>query len=907
MDTGSTDRAAPTLAVSPRGHLLWERVGDEAWPVADAVERIEAAWTACAAAGLLHLASREFETPLPSVPAYWRTFAHRYLEALCRRPEAEIAGSPVPPPTAGELAELALRAPSMRGLEYLSPNALAELWSDLDAYVRDRAVAHAKGPTEFLRSLHPAWRMVGRVCFHLALNKKDERNPFAFLATYATGVGAHGQVQHRPLGQALRDYAGEKNRAALVHLLAPVQAASENSDLVRELVSTSAIYQPLAWGPRKAMQFLREVPRMEAAGIRVRVPDFWKNNRPPRAAVSVSIGGSRKSGIGLDALLSYEAVVAIDGEPLSPEEIDQLLSASEGLALIRGQWVEADPEKLKAALAYWEQTRAKSPDGLSFAESLRLLSGMQSKKDDLPPDAVEWMGLAPGAWLEETLAKLRDPEGQLREHPIPGLRAELRPYQKSGVAWLVFMRELGLGACLADDMGLGKTIQVIAMLLRGKDTGGGATRRPGILLAPASLLANWRAELDRFAPGLRYRILHPSEMAADAWKRAQADPASAVRGVDLALTTYGMAARWDTLRAIDWELVALDEAQAIKNPSTRQTRAVKQLKARQRLALTGTPIENRLGDLWSLFDFLNPGLLGAPKEFAALAKRSDDPAVLRSIRSLVKPYVLRRMKTDKRIIADLPDKTEVKAYCGLSKAQAALYEQSVRDLAAQLEAAEGIQRRGLVLSFIMRFKQICNHPSHWLRDGSYDPSASGKFRRLAELAEEIAQRQEKALVFTQFQEMTAPLAAFLSGLFGRDGLVLHGGTPIPERRKRVDAFQREDGPPFFVLTHKAGGSGLNLTEAAHVVHFDRWWNPAVENQATDRAFRIGQKKNVLVHKFVCEGTIEERIDDMIDDKIALARDVLDGGGAEKLLTEMSNKELLKFVSLDIHKSSTVDS
>ncbi len=896
----------PALVISPRGHLLWEPAGGEAWPVAEAVARTDAAWAAGAVGVLLHLASREFESPLPSVAAYWRSFAHRYLEALCRHPESEIGTRAVEPPDAATRAEMTLCAPPMRGLEYLSPEVLSDLWTALDSHVRAKAVAHAQGPAEFLRSLHPAWRMVGRVCFHLALNKKDESRPFAFLATYATGVGTHGQVQHRPLGQALRDYAGEKNRAALVHLLSPVQAAAEKSALVKELVATAALYQPLAWSTSQAVRFLRDIPLMEAGGVRVRVPDFWKNNRPPRPSVSVVVGEKKESGMGLDALLSYRSVVAIDGEPLTPEEVRQLLAATDGLALIRGQWVEADPEKLKAALAFWDRTRTESPDGLSLAASLRLLSGVDTKGGDAGGAATpEWMGLAPGAWLEQTLAALRDPACLERIENIPGLLAELRPYQKTGVAWLSFMRELGLGACLADDMGLGKTIQVIAMLLH-KPAAAEGSWRPGLLLAPASLLANWRAELERFAPGLRYRILHPSEMAGDAWKRALGNPAEAARDCDLALTTYGMAARWEKLRAVEWELVALDEAQAVKNPAARQTRAVKQLKARQRLALTGTPIENRLGDLWSLFDFLNPGLLGSAKAFGRLAKRADDPAVIGSIRSLVKPYILRRMKTDRRVIDDLPDKTEVKAWCGLSKPQAALYEQSVRDLAVQIEGTDGIRRRGLVLAFIMRFKQICNHPSHWLRDGVYDPEASGKFLRLAELAGEIAERQEKALVFTQFQEMTAPLAAHLAGVFGRTGLVLHGGTPVGERRKLVQSFQREDGPPFFVLTHKAGGSGLNLTEAAHVVHFDRWWNPAVENQATDRAFRIGQKKNVLVHKFVCEGTIEERIDEMIDAKLSLARDVLDAGGTEKLLTEMDNKELLRFVALDIHKAATTD-
>ena len=897
----------PAIVLSPRGHLLWEAAGEEVWPVPEAAERIAVAFNDGPAALLLHLASREFETPLPPGAAYWRSFAHRYLEALCRRPESEIAARSVESPTAGECAELVLRAPPMRGIEYLSPAVLAALWAALDEHARARAAACAKGPAEFLRALHPAWRMVGRVCFHLALNKKDAARPFAFLATYATGVGAHGQVQHRPLGQALRDYAGAKNRAALIQLLSPVHAAAEKSPLVKALIDSASLYQPLAWTPAQAFRFLREIPLMEAGGVRVRVPDFWKNNRPPRATVGVVIGEQKKSGLGLGALLSYEAAVALDGEPLTPAEIEQLLSAADGLALIRGQWVEADPDKLKQALAFWDKTRAQSPDGLTLAESLRLLSGLEPGKGTAFEAATaEWMGLAPGAWLEQTLAALRDPARIAELGAIPGLRAELRPYQKTGVAWLSFMRELGLGACLADDMGLGKTMQVIAMLLRRPAAQSAKNRRPGLLLAPASLLANWRAEIDRFAPGVRYRVLHPSEMAADEWRRARAKPAEAVGECDLALTTYAMAARWEKLRAIEWDLVALDEAQAIKNPGTRQTQAIKELNARHRLALTGTPIENRLGDLWSLFDFLNPGLLGSAKEFGALAQKAGDAAVIGSIRSLVRPYILRRMKTDKRVIADLPDKTEVKAFCGLSKVQAAFYEQSVRELAMQLENAAGIRRRGLVLAYIMRFKQICNHPSHWLRDGVYAPEASGKFCRLAELAGEIAERQEKALIFTQFQEMAAPLVAFLAGVFGRPGLVLHGGTPVAERRQRVQAFQREDGPPFFVLTHKAGGSGLNLTEAAHVVHFDRWWNPAVENQATDRAFRIGQKKNVLVHKFVCEGTIEERIDEMIDEKLSLARDVLDGGGAEKLLTEMDNKELLEFVALDIHKAATVE-
>jgi SNF2 family DNA or RNA helicase len=512
------------------------------------------------------------------------------------------------------------------------------------------------------------------------------------------------------------------------------------------------------------------------------------------------------------------------------------------------------------------------------------------------------------------LAELREPSRLGAGAEIPGLQAQLRPYQAVGVNWLWFLARLGLGGCLADDMGLGKTVQMLAMLLKRKTDPGainaGQKRSPGdeaeaqvqsnLLVVPASLLANWRAEIERFTPALSFVIVHPSEPEEP---QALLDSPAGQRA-DLVITTYGMLARMEGLRQRAWNVAILDEAQAIKNAGTRQARAVKELKAKARFALTGTPVENRAGDLWSIFDFLNPGLLGSASAFSRFIRgrgESGQPDY-GPLRALTRPYILRRLKTDKRVIADLPEKTEVRAWCSLTKAQAALYQKAVSELAESLENADGIQRKGLVLAFIMRFKQICNHPSQWLGDGGYAPEASGKFARLRELAEEIAERQEKALVFTQFRAITDPLLAFLGDVFRRPGLVLHGGTAVAQRRKLVEAFQRDDGPPFFLLTVKAGGSGLNLTQAAHVIHFDRWWNPAVENQATDRAFRIGQKQNVLVHKFVCRGTIEERIDAVIEDKKSLSAELLEGG-AEKLLTEMSNTELLRFVALDLNRAT----
>src|SRR6266508_4713506 len=492
---------------------------------------------------------------------------------------------------------------------------------------------------------------------------------------------------------------------------------------------------------------------------------------------------------------------------------------------------------------------------------MRLVAGadLADGKPEAEADR-EWAGIQAGAWLAETLAELRGARGPALEaqaDPGEALRTALRPYQREDVRWLWLLSRLGLGGCLADDMGLGKTIQVLALLLLLKRHR--AIPGPHLLVVPASLLANWKAEAERFAPSVRVLVAHPSATPRD--ELAALGP-EALAGHDLVVVSYGAVHRFPWLAETSFGLVVLDEAQAIKNPAARQTRAVKALKARVRLALTGTPVENRAGDLWSIFDFVNPGLLGSAKEFGAFLKRAGTAASPRTspplrgseeldgeappspygaLRELVRPYILRRLKTDRAVIADLPDKTEVKAFCSLTKRQAALYQESVESLAREItevDPAERMRRRGLVLAYLMRLKQICNHPSQWLGDGGYASADSGKFARLAEIAEVVASRQEKALVFTQFREMTEPLARFLGEAFGRPGLVLSGDTKVRERAELVRRFQEDEAIPFFVLSLKAGGTGLNLTAATHVIHFDRWWNPAVENQATDRAFRI---------------------------------------------------------------------
>jgi non-specific serine/threonine protein kinase len=606
--------------------------------------------------------------------------------------------------------------------------------------------------------------------------------------------------------------------------------------------------------------------------------------------------------VGSDALLDFQMAVTLDGETLTEAEIRGLLAKTDGLALVRGRWIELHREHLERMIERFRAVERTARDnGLAFGEAMRLLAGADVEGEDAAV-AIEadWTQVAAGPWLAETLRGLRSPQGLAQVDPGGELRGVLRPYQQVGVRWLYLLAKLGLGACLADDMGLGKTIQVLALLLVLKRQNG-AKSQPSLLVAPASLLANWASEIERFAPGLKALVAHPSAMPAGELKAF--DP-TRLRDVDLVITSYGSLLRAPWMAEVPWRVAALDEAQAIKNPDAKQTRAVKRLKAGARLALTGTPVENRLGDLWSIFDFVNPGLLGTAKEFSRFAKRlAERPNGYGPLRELVRPYILRRLKTDRTVIADLPDKTEIKAFCGLSRHQAALYGQAVNELAKQLAESSGIQRKGLVLSYLMRFKQICNHPSQWLGDGAWGESDSGKWARLRDIAEVIAAKQEKMLVFTQFREVTAPLAAFLGSIFERPGLVLHGETEVKKRQDLVRRFQEDESVGFFVLSLKAGGAGLNLTAASHVVHFDRWWNPAVENQATDRAFRIGQTKNVLVHKFVCRGTVEEKIDQLIESKRQLSQDLLEGG-ADLQLTEMKDDELLKLVALDIRTALT---
>lgn len=889
------------IILSPQGHLYLDGSSGNAW------DFLRSYFSKNPALGLIHLGIRDFGASLATSFSFWQGFARQLITQVCRKSHSTDRTAPIiEAPNQSELDMLLNQAFIIRGFEYLTPDLLLSLWKDMADALRQEIHDFSGTVQDYLKQFNPNWNLVGRVCFHLAENKNDPTRPFAFLATYTSQLSQGAKAQHLPLKRALQDYAGELNREILLALLLPVQKASNASVFLDGMVKSGAIFQAQSWTAHEAYQFLRDIPLMESSGIMVRVPNWWNSQKPPRPKVSVRVG-QQKSLLGLNTLLDFDMSIVLDnGDTITREELQQLLNSSEGLVKIKGQWVEIDRTRLQSVLKHWHEVQEAAKEGISVAEGLRLLAGGNLKGlEDQSADnmsAIDWSSVVAGDWLKLLLQKLRDPAAEehgevdalLNKH----LKASLRPYQIVGVKWLWLLYQLRLGSCLADDMGLGKTIQVLSLLLLAKyhAPASNAQKKPHLLVVPASLIGNWQAEAAKFSPNLTMLIAHGS-----ANHRSQD-----LQGIDLVVTTYGYLHRTEWINKTEWDLAILDEAQLIKNPGAKQTKAVKDLKSQVRLILTGTPVENQLNDFWSLFDYISPGLLGTNKDFANYAKRaakdpvSEQQRFLTTLRSLTQPYILRRLKSDKRIIADLPDKMEMLAYCTLSQEQISLYQQAVNELGQKLEQVDAIQRRGIVLSYLMRLKQICNHPNQWLGYREYSDEASGKFQRLQEICQEIASKQEKVLVFTQYREIIPALSALLERVFGKPGLCLDGSTNVNKRTQMVASFQEEQGPPFFVLSLKAGGTGLNLTKASHVIHFDRWWNPAVENQATDRAYRIGQQKTVLVHKFVCRGTIEDKIDELISSKQKLAQDLLEGS-SELALTELSNEQLLQMISLDLKK------
>lgn len=642
----------------------------------------------------------------------------------------------------------------------------------------------------------------------------------------------------------------------------------------------------------EAYTFLRDAaPILESEGFGVWLPHWWRSSRPRflmRLDIKPMDSGSSvgTTTMRLDSLVSYDWRVAIGDEVLSMEEIEQLSSSMGPLLNIRGQWMEVQAADLQKTVSFLQDNRSGE---MTVFEALRQCY----IADDLET-GLSVGGIRAHGWVDKLLNATNSDESFEILDPPKNFIGELRNYQQKGVSWLRFMSRIGMGACLADDMGLGKTIQFIGLLLIEKDLAD-ETFGPTLLVVPTSLVGNWQRELERFAPSITVMVHHGME------RLSGQEFLDEVVHHDVVISTYALTYRdYDHLAAVKWYRVALDEAQNIKNPAAKQSQAIRSIQAIQRVALTGTPVENHLSELWSIMEFLNSGFLGTAadfrRRFAMPIERFHDEDRAQRLRQLIRPFVLRRLKSDPNILDDLPEKMEMKVYCNLTPEQAAMYEAVVNDMIGQIDQSDGIQRRGLILATLVKLKQICNHPVQLLKDSTSLMKRSGKCNRLTEMLEVVIAEGDRALIFTQYRQMGDLLQKLLGDTFGMEILFLHGGTARLQRDKLVDRFQSYDQKiPLFILSLKAGGFGLNLTAARHVFHFDRWWNPAVEDQATDRAHRVGQDKQVQVHKFVCIGTLEEKIDALLEKKRVLAKNVI--GTGEQWLTSMSTDQLRDLFSL----------
>ena len=629
----------------------------------------------------------------------------------------------------------------------------------------------------------------------------------------------------------------------------------------------------------QAYQFLREAaPVLSDSGFGVFLPPWWKAKDAPRLNVQLRLKPKDAGeGQGTDSWLEFDWRAAMGGQVLSREELEELARMKVPLVQVRGQWVEVDQEALAKAISFWDRQKSR---GLTLGEVFKRL------REGVAQSGLGVSDIQAEGWLKHLLDGSSDKAAFNVITPPAGLQGTLRHYQERGYSWLSFLKTYGFGACLADDMGLGKTVQSLALILREKEEG--RLKAPVLLICPTSVVGNWVKEAQRFAPELKAIVHHGAQR-----KKSAASFRRQVKGKEVVVSTYALVRRDDKLlRAVEWAGIFLDEAQNIKNPQAKQSQAVRGLKAGFRVALTGTPVENRLSELWSIMEFLNPGYLGGSDDFhnrfAVPIERFQDERAASVLKRLAQPFILRRLKSDPKIAPDLPEKMEMKVFCTLTQEQATLYRAVVKDMLEQIEKADGMERRGLVLAALTKLKQVANHPAHFLKDSSALPGRSGKLGRLTEMLEEALSAGDSALIFTQYTEMGELLKRHLQTALVEEVLFLHGGVPKDARDRMVERFQ-EGQARIFLLSLKAGGTGLNLTRANHVFHYDRWWNPAVENQATDRAFRIGQTKKVQVHKFICAGTMEEKIDRMIESKKALAEKVL--GAGEAWLAELSNSQL----------------
>nr|WP_207640419.1 DEAD/DEAH box helicase [[Eubacterium] cellulosolvens] len=788
-------------------------------------------------------------------------FLHRVIESEGIN-FSEITVEPIKP---YEIDELLPYVPFIAGKEYVTDQWIKKQSEIFYEYYVKEATAFAGTQREFLVEKGINITIPSRIYFHLVENKEKDKYPFAFLASYTASRG--GRIVHFPLKNAIEEF--RSNKDELNRLIAGITLASKESVFAARYVESGDIYFPIKMGEKEAYAFLKEVPIFEKCGIVCRIPKWYTETKS-----TVLVDFSEKELFTLRYLCKnrinrFTPKLIYHGVELTVDEARRFLQRNEGLEIIKGRWIENNHKDLEQLLKEYEDLAA---DGTTLLEILKTKAGIGK----VPGNTIPNVEFSRNDWLDFLLSRAyEEVTGDFAKNRLDSI---LRPYQKDAFSWLWGMARLGFGACLADDMGLGKTIEVLSFLSKFKDEN---PEGHVLIIVPATLIANWKSEVDKFTPDIDVFVL-----------RGNNAPGSDEYGGFITIATYQTATRSEYISQVKWDVVILDEAQAIKNYYTSQARKVKSLESDIRIAMTGTPIENNVLELWSIFDFLNPGLLGSREEFKTMYMQEN---AHRRIKSLIQPFVLRRVKTDKNIISDLPQKNEIDVSINLTKEQIVLYRKAVEDMNAAIAKTKSKQEEQIiVLSSVMKLKQICNHPSQYYGREDYEPEVSGKFIALRDICETIYDKREKVLVFTQFKEIIPALDELLKAVFKKKGATIDGDTSMKRREEYVNAFQ--DGEyPYMILSLKTAGVGLNLTAATNVIHFDRWWNPAVENQATDRTYRIGQKHNVNVFKFISANTIEEVIDCMLKDKQSVA-DMYVNDIDTNVLLKLSPDELKKAVA-----------
>lgn len=748
----------------------------------------------------------------------------------------------------------------LRFKKFITEEWLNKQFLELFNFFKKDISSYSGSVLDYYRNFGFEFPVPDRIFFHLAEVKNNSDYSFAFMASYSELED--GKIVHRPLSYALSKYKDSEEK--ILNLISTIVKIAKKSDLLKNLLETGELFHAVYFNEREAYKFLTELELYEKNGIRSRVPNWWrKSNRK----VSLNMRVDDASNFSKEAIVSLVPEFSIGENNFSKDELLNFLKESEGLRLFKGSWVEINHERIKSVLNAYLGINDSVKDGLNLKDVLNL------SKDN--PDYFDLDNIF--SFFKNKFNKKSNKSRSLPK----SFNANLRKYQEDGRSWLLQMNDINMGAILADDMGLGKTIQVLSYLETLRQF---KTDFKALIVVPTSLIANWEEEIKKFTPNMVYSIYHGKDR---------------IVGECVTLTTYGTVIRDENLFSNKWDVVILDEAQAIKNPSTKQSKLIKKLDANVRICMTGTPIENDLMDLYSIFDFIEPGYLGSVSEFKKYSKKlMTDENGYETLSRAVSPFILRRLKTDKSIIEDLPQKIEVKEYIDIAPKQVVLYKSVVNNFKKSLVELSGIERKGIVLSTINSLKQILNHPSQYSGKSEYKSSDSGKFVRLKELVKEIYDRRERVLIFTQYKEIIPHLVKFLEDELGGDveGLYLDGDTPAKERQKLVKKFNGDKYYPFMILSLKAGGVGLNLTGANHIVHFDRWWNPQAERQATDRAYRIGQKKDVIVHYFICRQTLDMSLDELLEKKKMLSDKIVNENKSISL-TEMTDEELRNFIEL----------